>query len=46
LPLLIKLLDQNEGKLSHKKREKHFGELSADEIKIIENAFRDIFNGK
>ena len=41
--LLIKFLNQNQGKLSNKKREKQFEELSSGEIKIIENAFQDIF---
>lgn len=41
--LLIKFLDQNGGKLSNKKRGKQFEELGAKEIKIIENAFQDIF---
>ncbi|WP_338360098.1 Fic family protein [Yeosuana marina] len=41
--LLIKFLNQNQGKLSKNKREKHFGELKDDEVKIIENAFQDIF---
>jgi hypothetical protein len=41
--LLIKFLDQNAGKLATKKREKQFEELKGPEIKIIENAFQDIF---
>lgn len=41
--LLIKVLDQNGGKLSNKKREKHFEELTGEEVRIIENAFYDIF---
>jgi len=41
--LLIKFLDQNAGKLATKKREKQFEELKGAEIKIIENAFQDIF---
>ncbi|WP_456866720.1 Fic family protein [Galbibacter sp. BG1] len=41
--LLIKFLNQNQGKLSKNKREKHFEELKDDEIKMIESAFHDIF---
>lgn len=41
--LLIKFLDQNGGKLSKRRREKHFEELRAEEIKLIEEAFQDIF---
>lgn len=41
--LLIKFLDQNGGKLSKKKRDKHFEELGDVEIRSIEEAFRDIF---
>lgn len=44
--LLIKFLDQNGGKLSNKKRGEQFEELGAKEIKIIENAFQDIFMNK
>lgn len=41
--LLIKLLDQNNGKLSNKKKEKHFKNLEEDEIKMIESAFQEIY---
>ncbi len=41
--LLIKFLDQNEGKLSKKKREKQFEELGNNEIKIIEETFEEIY---
>ncbi len=41
--LLIKVLDQNDGKLSNKKREKQFEELGDKEIKTIEDAFQEIF---
>jgi Fic family protein len=41
--LLIKFLDQNEGKLSKKKREKQFEELGNKEIRILEEAFQEIF---
>ena len=43
IDLLIKFLNQNQGKLSKNKREKHFEELKDDEIKMIESAFHDIF---
>ena len=41
--LLIKFLDQNNGKLSKKKRDKHFEELGDEEIRRIEETFQDIF---
>jgi Fic family protein len=41
--LLIKFLDQNAGKLSNRKKGKHFEELGEGEIKIIEKAFQEIF---
>lgn len=41
--LLIKFLLQNKGKLSKKKRGKHFEELQENEIDMIENVFQDIF---
>jgi len=41
--LLIKFLDQNGGKLSKKKKEKHFEELGDQEINIIEESFEEIF---
>lgn len=41
--LLIKLLNQNQGKLSKNKREKHFKELKMTEIEWIESTFREIF---
>ena len=43
--LLIKLLNQNKGKLSKKKREKEFTELTDGEIQEIENSFQTIFYG-
>lgn len=42
--LLIKFLDQNNGKLSKKKREKEFEELTNEEVSEIEDAFQNIFN--
>jgi hypothetical protein len=41
--LLIKFLDQNNEKLSKKKREKQFEEFGNEEIVIIEEAFQNIF---
>lgn len=43
--LLIKLLNQNEGKLSKKRREKEFAELTDVEILEIEDSFQIIFHG-
>ncbi|MBI2968301.1 MAG: Fic family protein [Bacteroidetes bacterium] len=41
--LLIKFLNQNEGKLSMKKRQKEFDELTDDETNNIEKAYSEIF---
>ncbi|WP_075603166.1 Fic family protein [Saccharicrinis aurantiacus] len=41
--LLIKLLNQSEGKLSKKKRENHFEELTEEEVFIIEENYEEIF---
>ena len=41
--LLIKLLDQNKGKLSKRKRQKDFDELSEEEISTIEEYYAEIF---
>ncbi len=41
--LLIKLLNQSKGKLSNKKRENHFEELTKEEVFIIENNYKEIF---
>ena len=41
--LLIKLLNQNKGKLSKRKRQKDFDELSEEEISMIEDYFAEIF---
>ena len=41
--LLIKILIQNNGKLSKRKREKEFGELTDREIVQIEESFTEIF---
>jgi Fic family protein len=41
--LLIKLLNQNKGKLSNRKRQKDFEELSEKEISVIEEYYAEIF---
>ncbi len=41
--LLIKLLNQSKGKLSKKKRENHFEELTEEEVFIIEENYKEIF---
>jgi len=41
--LLIKFLDQNNGKLSKKKREKQLEVFGDEEIMIIEETFQNIF---
>lgn len=41
--LLIKVLDQNKGKLSKRKREQTYNELSEEEISMIEENYTDIF---
>jgi len=41
--LLIKLLNQNKGKLSKRKRQKDFDELSEEDISIIEEYYTEIF---
>lgn len=42
IDLLIKLLHQNKGKLSERKR-KHFGQLTEHELSQIEAVFREVF---
>jgi Fic family protein len=41
--LLIKLLNQNNGKLSKVKQEKYFDELTIDQIEVIENDYKEIY---
>jgi Fic family protein len=41
--LLVRFLEQNEGKLSKKAKEKEFSTLSPSEIEIIEKYFADVF---
>ncbi len=42
--LLVRFLDQNEGKLSKRAREKEFTSLSNKEVKEIEQNYQSIFN--
>lgn len=42
--LLIKFLNQTDGKLSKRKREKNFEELTEEEIKNIEAGYLEIYN--
>lgn len=42
--LMIRFLEQNDGKLSKKRREKEFSALTVDEVLAIENKFAEIFN--
>ena len=41
--LLIKFLDQNNGRISTRKRQKFFDELSDDEILIVEEQYAEFF---
>ena len=41
--LLVKLLSQNNGLLSNKKRESDFANLSKDDVSTIEMVYRSIF---
>ena len=41
--LLIKFLNQNNGKLSKNKRQKEFDELTEEEVLSIEDNFKSIF---
>lgn len=41
--LLIKVLNQNKGKLSDRKRQKDFDELSEEDISMIEQSYAEIF---
>ena len=41
--LLVRFLEQNNGKLSKRAREKEFEGLSDQEIAIIEKHFKEIF---
>jgi len=43
--LLVRFLEQNEGKLSKRAKEKEFSALSREEIKNIEKHYSEIFSG-
>lgn len=45
IDLLIKMLHQNEGRLSKKKYEKFFSDVEAEKIVTIELLFDEVFNG-
>ncbi len=42
--LLIRFLNQNDGKLSKRARNKEFAELTETEVKAIENKYDEVFN--
>ncbi|MGC9343790.1 MAG: hypothetical protein ACP5E3_13885 [Bacteroidales bacterium] len=42
--LLIRFLDQNNGELSNRARNREFSALNDDEIRLIEDRYRGIFN--
>lgn len=42
--LLIRFLDQNNGKLSNKKRQKYFSALTDEEVAVLESKYDEIFN--
>lgn len=44
IDLLVRFLNQNEGKLSQRARDKEFAKLTATEIKSIENKYDEIFH--
>ncbi|RCW30026.1 Fic family protein [Marinilabilia salmonicolor] len=41
--LLVRFLEQNEGKLSNRAKDKEFSDLSDSELEVIEKRFADIF---
>jgi hypothetical protein len=41
--LLVRFLDQNEGKLSKRAREKEFAQLKDSELTVIQNKYIEIF---
>ena len=41
--LLVRFLEQNEGKLSKRARKKEFINLKAEEVREIEETFRELF---
>ena len=42
--LLIRFLNQNNGKISKRARDKEFSELTEDEVQTIERKYDDIFH--
>jgi hypothetical protein len=44
--LLVRSLDQNEGKLSKRAREKEFASLKDSELNVIQNKYIEIFQNK
>ena len=42
--LLVRFLEQNNGHLSKRAKEKEFSKLSEKEIEVIENTFEETFN--
>ena len=44
--LLIRFLNQNDGKLSERARDKEFNQLTEDELKTIERKYDDIFHSE
>ena len=43
LNLLLRFLDQYEGKLSKRAREKEFQALSEQEVQLIESTYKEVF---
>ena len=42
--LLIRFLEQNNGLLSKRAREKEFAELTIDEVKVVEEKYKEIMS--
>lgn len=42
--LLVRFLEQNDGKLSYRAKEKEFAKLTESEVTKIENTYKEIFN--
>jgi hypothetical protein len=45
IDLLIRFLDQNNGRLSKRARDKEFSRLTEAEVQTIERKYADIFHG-
>ncbi len=43
--LLIRILNQNNGKLSKRARDKEFSQLTEAEVQTIERKYDDVFHG-